>query len=40
MLRVGFSTTAKHPEAARQVIRFLKSPAAVQVIKAKGMTPE
>ena len=26
--------------AAMQLIRFLKSPAAVQVIKAKGMTPE
>ena len=36
----GVSTTAKHPEAAMQLIRFLKSPAAVQVIKAKGMTPE
>ena len=36
----GVSTTAKHPEAAMQLIRFLKSPAAAQVIKAKGMTPE
>jgi molybdate transport system substrate-binding protein len=36
----GVSTTAKHPEAAMQLIRFLKSPAAVQVTKAKGMTPE
>jgi molybdate transport system substrate-binding protein len=36
----GVSATAKHPDAAMQLIRFLKSPAAVQVIKAKGMTPE
>lgn len=36
----GVSTTAKYPEAAMQLIRFLKSPAAVQVIKARGMTPE
>jgi molybdate transport system substrate-binding protein len=36
----GVSTAARHPDAAMQLIRFLKSPAAVQVIKAKGMTPE
>jgi len=36
----GVSATAKHPDAAMQLIRFLKSPAAIQVIRAKGMTPE
>ena len=36
----GVSATAKHPEAAMQLIRFLRSPAAIQVIKAKSMTPE
>jgi molybdate transport system substrate-binding protein len=36
----GVSTTARHPEAASELIRFLKSPAAAQVIRAKGMSPE
>jgi len=36
----GVSPTARHPEAAMQLIRFLKSPAAQAVIKAKSMTPE
>jgi molybdate transport system substrate-binding protein len=36
----GVSTTAEHPAAATQLIEFLKSPIAIQTIKAKGMTPE
>jgi len=36
----GVQYDGEAPGAAGQVIRFLKSPAAVQVIKAKGMTPE
>jgi len=36
----GVSATAKQPEAAMQLIQFLKSPRAVQVIKAKSMSPE
>ena len=33
------SATAKEPEAAKALIRFLTAPAAVPVIKAKGMEP-
>jgi len=36
----GVSATARQPEAAAQLIQFLKSPRAVQVIRAKHMTPE
>jgi molybdate transport system substrate-binding protein len=36
----GVSATARQPEAAAQLIQFLKSPRAVQVIRAKGMSPE
>jgi len=35
----GVSTGAKEPEAAQALIKFLASPAAVAVIKAKGMEP-
>ena len=35
----GIATDAKQPEAARALIKFLRSPAAVAVIKAKGMEP-
>jgi len=35
----GVSTGAKEPEAAQALIKFLTSPAAVAVIKAKGMEP-
>ena len=36
----GVSATARQPEAAAQLIQFLKSPRAVQVIRAKHMNPE
>ena len=36
----GVSATARQPEAALQLIRFLKSPRAVQIIRARGMSPE
>ena len=36
----GVSATARQPEAAQQLIRFLKSPRAVQIIRARGMSPE
>ena len=35
----GVSTAAEQPEAAKALITFLRSPAAVAVIKAKGMEP-
>jgi molybdate transport system substrate-binding protein len=35
----GVSTGAKQPEVAQALIKFLASPAAVAVIKAKGMEP-
>jgi molybdate transport system substrate-binding protein len=35
----GVSATAKQPEAARTLIRFLTAPAATQVIKANGFEP-
>ncbi len=35
----GVSTAAKEPEAAQALIKFLTSPVAVAVIKAKGMEP-
>lgn len=36
----GIGTGAKEPEAAQALIKFLTSPAAVAVIKAKGMEPD
>ena len=36
----GVSATAKQPEAARQLIQFLKSPRAREVIRARHMSPE
>lgn len=38
-ITAGVSTGAKEPEAAQSLIKFLSSPAAVAVIKAKGMEP-
>lgn len=35
----GVSTSAKEPEAAQALIKFLTSPAVVPVIKAQGMEP-
>jgi molybdate transport system substrate-binding protein len=35
----GIATTTAQPEAARALIKFLTSPAAIPVIKAKGMEP-
>ncbi|MBI4192854.1 MAG: substrate-binding domain-containing protein [Betaproteobacteria bacterium] len=35
----GVGTAAEQPEAAKALIRFLRSPAAVAVIKAKGLEP-
>ena len=35
----GLSTAAEQPEAAKALIKFLTSPAATAVIKAKGMEP-
>lgn len=36
----GVSATARQPEAALPLIQFLKSPRAVQIIRARGMSPE
>jgi molybdate transport system substrate-binding protein len=36
---IGITANAKDPEAAKALIRFLSSPAAAAVIKAKGMEP-
>jgi molybdate transport system substrate-binding protein len=36
---LGVTVNAKDPEAARALIRFLSSPAAEAIIKAKGMEP-
>lgn len=38
-ITAGVSTGAKEPEVAQGLIKFLTSPAAVAVIKAKGMHP-
>jgi ABC-type molybdate transport system substrate-binding protein len=35
----GVGTNAKEAEAAKALIKFLTAPAAVPVIKAKGMEP-
>ena len=35
----GVSTTAKQPDAASALIRFLSTPEAARVIRAKGMEP-
>lgn len=35
----GVATRAEQPEAAKALIKFLRSPAAIAVIKAKGMEP-
>jgi molybdate transport system substrate-binding protein len=35
----GVATAAEQPQAARALIKFLRSPAAIAVIKAKGMEP-
>jgi len=39
LFTAGVATAAEQPEAAKALIKFLKSPAAVAVIKAKGMEP-
>jgi molybdate transport system substrate-binding protein len=39
IVAVGVGTTAKEPEAARALVNFLNSPAAIPVIKAQGMEP-
>lgn len=36
----GVATAATHADAAMQLIRFLRSPAAIRLIQAKSMTPE
>ena len=36
---VGITTVAKEPEAANALVRFLASPAAAAVIRARGMEP-
>jgi len=35
----GVSTASRHPEAAKELIRFLAGPIALPVIKAQGMEP-
>lgn len=35
----GVATTVEQPEAAKALIKVLRSPAAVAVIKAKGLEP-
>jgi molybdate transport system substrate-binding protein len=39
LVTAGVATAAKQPEAAKALIKFLTSPAAIAVIKAKGMEP-
>lgn len=39
IIAAGIMTTSAYPEASRSLIQFLKSPAAMSVIKAKGMEP-
>jgi len=39
LVSAGVATAAKQPEAAKALIKFLRSPAAVAVIKAKDMEP-
>jgi len=39
LFTAGVATSAKQPEAAKALIKFLGSPAAAAVIKAKGMEP-
>ncbi|MBI1990645.1 MAG: molybdate ABC transporter substrate-binding protein [Betaproteobacteria bacterium] len=39
LFTAGVATAAEQPEAAKALIKFLRSPAAVAVIKAKGMEP-
>ena len=39
LFTAGVATAAKQPEAAKDLIKFLRSPAAVAVIKEKGMEP-
>jgi len=39
LVTAGVATAAEQPEAAKALIKFLRSPAAVAVIKAKGMEP-
>jgi len=39
LFTAGVATAAEQPEAAKALIKFLTSPAAVAVIKAKGMEP-
>ena len=39
MFTAGVGVVAKGAEAARALIRFLATPAAAAVIKAKGMEP-
>jgi molybdate transport system substrate-binding protein len=38
-IAAGVSTAAKEPAAAKNLIAFLTAPAAIPVIKAKGLTP-
>jgi molybdate transport system substrate-binding protein len=40
LLAGGIVTTSKAPEAAKALIKFISSPAAAAVLKAKGFTPE
>jgi molybdate transport system substrate-binding protein len=39
VLSAGIVTTAREPDAARVLFKFLTSPAAAAVIKATGMEP-
>ena len=39
LFTAGVATAAEQPEAAKALIKFLRSPAAVAVIKAKGLEP-
>ena len=39
MVTAGMSPHAKNPEAARALLRFFSDPAALAMIKAKGMDP-
>jgi molybdate transport system substrate-binding protein len=40
VLSAGVLNGARQPEAAKALIDFLKTPAAAQVFKAKGMEPQ
>src|SRR5262249_12647858 len=39
LFTVGISARSQHPDAAKALMKFFTTPAAIEVIKAKGMEP-